>query len=147
MAVTGFTGADILGHKGLAVRAGGDQIAIGGVALAADVDHRTDIGRGRPVVAVAVITGRRRQVALFEKGNAVYAGAVFLHLVGGNLVLLHIFRVGVAATAGLGHIGGIDWGLRVINRQDAMCLVAVAIASHAAVALSKKETTVKAGAI
>jgi hypothetical protein len=112
-----------------------EEVARGGMALPADRGHRLDLGRIGPVVAVAVVAGRRGHVLLIQESLGVDALLPLGGLVGRDLVGLHILGVGVAATAGGGHVPGEDGGLGELGRQDAVVAVAVRADGRLGVAL------------
>jgi hypothetical protein len=82
--------------EGLGVDALLEEIGRQGVALPADVAHPIDPRGDGAVVAVAVVAGRRREVALGRHGLPVDGGLVLRHLVGRDLVAGHVLGVAVA---------------------------------------------------
>ena len=70
------------------------------------------------MVAVAVVAGRRREVALGRHGLPVDGGLVLRHLVGRDLVAGHVLGVAVAAAARVRHLQRIDARLGVRRRPD-----------------------------
>ena len=78
------------------------------MALAANVYDGRNAGRRGAMISVAIVAGRRGQVALARHYLPVDAGFVFFDLVGGNFVGRHIILFGVTGAASVGDLQGVD---------------------------------------
>jgi hypothetical protein len=83
-----------------------EEIRLHGVTLSADIPYPRDPRRRRAVIAMAVVAGRRRQIALRRHQFPVNALLILFDLIGRNLVPRHVVFIGVTATASFGDTSG-----------------------------------------
>src|SRR5512139_1542001 len=102
-------------HKYFAVWTFTEQFGIHHVALTTDVDHRGDSGRRSAVIAVTIVTSRRRQIAFNRDHFPMHAGLVLLDLVRRYLVRRHVFLIGVTRAAGVGDVGRMNRRARIVG--------------------------------
>ena len=76
----------------------------------------------------------------------VHASAVTRVLIGWDCVFLHVCCVGMAPGAGLGHVGGVNFGARVTCRTHAMHSVAIDADGYLGIA-SREQFAVDAGLV
>src|SRR5262249_18889446 len=112
-----------------------------GVTRAADVCDRPDAGRRRPVIAVAVVAGRRRKVVAFRQLSVVHALFVISELGSRQrrsvspLVAAHMSRIGMARATRRRYVGRKDRGQRIVDGTNAVGAVAGRAGRYASVTL------------
>ena len=89
------------------------------------------------MVAMAGGAGGRAQIAAHHHGIVVDAGAVIGKLIGGNAVLLHVSRVGVAARTGFGHVDGVHGGTGIAGWPE--IVDAMTIGAYGNVGVTSRE--------
>src|SRR5574337_757767 len=106
------------------VRALSEEVGRHDMAVAADIRHRIDTGRGGAVTAVATTACRRGEVGPLSQHFVMHALLVLVKLIGGDFVRLHIFGITVASATGLSHLGRIGPGHLVLNGADGVHVMA-----------------------
>ena len=106
------------------VRAGLEEFRLANVALPADVRDGRDAWRRGPVVAVAVVTGRRGNVLPLIECVGMNALLVVAVLICGNLVAAHVVCVRVTLGAGFRDVRGVDGRERIVDGAYVMNAVA-----------------------
>ena len=102
-------------HKDLAMRTLVEQFGIHRVTLTTNINHRRNSRRRRAMIAMTIVAGRRRQIALARHHLPVHALLILLDLVRRNLVRRHVLLVGVTRAASLGYAGRINRRTRVTS--------------------------------
>jgi hypothetical protein len=69
LAVTDVALGPAVRDEGLLVLAPVEELAVAGMAGPADLGDARDLRRERGVIAVAIVAGRRAEVAALEQGN------------------------------------------------------------------------------
>ena len=122
------------------------HLGLKGVAVGANVLNLIDSRRQRAMVSVTGGTRRRAQIPSHHHCVVVNAGVVVRKLVGGNPILLHVSRVGVAARAGLGYVDRIYGGTRIAWRPE--IVNAMTIRAYGSLSITRSEAlAVHAGVV
>jgi hypothetical protein len=94
------------------------------MTVAADIRHGIDAGRGGAVTTVAAAARRRGELPLLGQHLVMNTLLVLLKLIGGDLVVFHVFSVTVAAAASLSDLDRICPGRLVLAGTDSMDVMA-----------------------
>ena len=87
------------------------------------------------MVAMAVIAGRRpAHVVLLEQRFPMDALYILFVLIGLDVEVTHVLRVGVAVTAGRWDVGCVDWRLGVVDFAHSVRTVTARALSHSSLA-------------
>ncbi len=125
IAVTDHAAPHIHGCEGRFVRALVVEVLHQHVAGTADIRHAPHARRCGAVIAMAGSATRRREVPALLEGLPMHALPVLRELVGRNLVLGHVLRIGMAARAGSGQAQRMDGRKRVFDLPDTVYAVTI----------------------
>ena len=112
------------------VGTGREERRVERVTCSAHLRNRFDSRWHRTVIPMTVVARRRADIPFFEQGDAVNTVGKLFQLIGRQLVLFHVFFVGMAPGAGCGNIDGVHPGFNIRRVEDV-------VASMAAGALSR----------